>query len=152
MPDLISHCAREIMETTPDILQTIRVEMRQGHGAKVSIPQFRALRFIQANPDSSLTGLAEFLGLTLPSVSKLIDLLVRQDLVVRQESSSDRRKLTLELSEAGEAIVNRARASTQANMVRRLQGLSVKELECVEHAMQLLKPLFRRQEPSAETE
>ena len=73
MTNLLDTCTRELMDTAPQIMQAIRVEMRRGHGSDISIPQFRTLAFIQRNPDSSLSNLAEHLGLTLPSASKLVD-------------------------------------------------------------------------------
>jgi len=81
MSKLLNNCAQELMDTAPQIIQSIRVEMRRGRGSDISIPQFRTLRFIQCNPDSSLSNLAEHLGLTLPSVSKLVDGLVKQELL-----------------------------------------------------------------------
>ena len=98
MTKLLDTCAHQLMDTAPQIMQAIRVEMRRGRGSDISIPQFRTLAFIQRNPDSSLSNLAEHLGLTLPSVSKLVDGLVKQELVIRQESTEDRRRLTLELT------------------------------------------------------
>lgn len=145
MSDLQDTCARELMDTAPQIMQAIRVEMRLGRGVDLSIPQFRALRFIQQNPDSSLSSLAEYLGLMLPSVSKLVDGLVKVGLVIRQESLTDRRKLNLVLTQAGEAIVDTARANAQACMAKTLGRLSDEELEIVHRAMQLLNPIFLSQ-------
>lgn len=142
MTKLLDICARELMETAPQIMQSIRGEMRRGHGSDISIPQFRTLRFVQHNPDSSLSNLAEHLGLTLPSVSKLVDGLVKQKLINRQESTHDRRRLTLVLTQSGESIVNTARAGTQANIAKTLKRLSSAELETIHQAMQLLHPLF----------
>jgi len=136
------HCARELMETVPQIMQAIRVEMRIGHGANISIPQFRALRFIQRHPNSALTDVADYLGLTSPSVSKLVDGLVKQELVNRRESSTDRRRITLELTTTGQTIVNMSRTSAQANLAQTLASLSKSELEVVMLAMHLLDPLF----------
>ena len=84
MTELLDTCARDLMDTAPKIMQSIRVEMRRGRGADLSVPQFRTLGFIQRYPDSSLSGLADHLGLTLPSVSKLVDGLVKQKLISRQ--------------------------------------------------------------------
>ena len=138
----IDLCARELMDTAPKILQTIRVEMRRGHGADLSIPQFRSLRFIQRNPDSSLSELATHLGLTLPSVSKLVEGLVNQELINRNEAIIDRRKITLVLTDTGESIVNTARASAQANIANILSCLSIDELKVIHQALELLHPLF----------
>ena len=144
MSELPEQCAREIMETVPQIMQAIRVEMRLGRGANISIPQFRALRFVQTHPDSSLGDLAEYLGLTPPSASKLVDGLVKQALVSRQESSSDRRRLILALTSTGESLVNQSRTSAQSSLAQTLDTLSDQDLDVVARAMQLLNPLFAK--------
>jgi len=144
MAKLIDTCAQDLMDTAPKIMQAIRVEMRRGLGANISIPQFRTLAFIQRNLDSSLSNLAEHLGLTLPSASKLVDGLVKQKLVIRQESKTDRRRLTLGLTAAGASIVNSARTNAQANLAGKLEGLSLAELEAIHQTLQLLRPLFQQ--------
>ena len=145
MSKLLDACAHELMDTAPQIVQAIRMEMRRGRDSNISIPQFRTLRFIQRNPDSSLSHLAEHLGLTLPSVSKLVDGLVKQKLINRKESTADRRKLTLVLTQAGAAIVDSARAGARANLAKKLVELSNDELETISQAMQLLRPIFINQ-------
>jgi DNA-binding MarR family transcriptional regulator len=142
MQEILEVCARELMDTTPQIVQSIRVEMRRGRGSELSVPQFRTLRFIQVHADSTLSNIAEHLGLTLPSVSKLVDGLVKQELVIRHESASDRRCLSLALTAAGESIVNSARAGAQARLVEKLSCLSPDELDVIRQGMELLRPLF----------
>ena len=142
MTKLLDTCAHELMDTAPQIIQAIRVEMRRGRGSNISIPQFRTLRFIQCNPDSSLSNLAEHLGLTLPSVSKLVDGLVKQELVIRQESTADRRRLTLGLTQVGASIVNSAREGAKANLAKKLSDFSDGELETIYKAMKLLRQIF----------
>jgi DNA-binding MarR family transcriptional regulator len=145
MAKLLDTCTRELMDTAPHVMQAIRVEMRRGRGSDISIPQFRTLAFIQRNSDSSLSNLAEHLGLTLPSVSKLVDGLVKQKLVTRQESKTDRRRLTLALTQTGASIVNSSRTGAQASLANKLGDLSGDELKTVYQAMQLLRPIFVNQ-------
>lgn len=145
MAKLLDTCAHDLMDTAPQIVQSIRVEMRRGRGSDISIPQFRTMRFIQVNPDSSLSHLAEHLGLTLPSTSKLVDGLVKQKLLTRKESTADRRKLTLLLTSAGAAIVDKARADARENLAQKLKVLSDTELEVISQAMQVLRPIFANQ-------
>jgi len=145
MSKLLDTCARELMDTAPKIMQSIRVEMRRGRGSDLSIPQFRTLRFVQRNPDSSLSDLADYLGVTLPSASKLVDGLVKQELISRQESTADRRRLTLVLTQNGDSLVNSARDSAQADLMQILGCLSEDELQTVHQAMELLYPLFALQ-------
>jgi MarR family transcriptional regulator for hemolysin len=142
MVKLLDTCAHDLMDTAPKIVQAIRVEMRRGRGSDLSIAQFRTLGFIQRNPDSSLSDLADHMGLTLPSVSKLVDGLVKQKLITREESVADRRRLTLVLTQNGESIVNSARVNAQANLARILSGLTTDELTTIHQAMKLLYPLF----------
>jgi DNA-binding MarR family transcriptional regulator len=142
MSKILDNCAHELMDTTPQIVQSIRVEMRHGRGSDISIPQFRSLAFVQRHPDSSLSNLAEHLGLTLPSVSKLVDGLVKQKLVTRKESTEDRRKLTLMLTQTGASIVDSARTGAKTNLAKKLGSLSEGELETVCQAMQILRPIF----------
>ena len=145
MTKLLESCARDLMDTAPKIMQVIRLEMRRGHAAELSVPQFRALRFIQRNPDSSLSDLADHLGLTPPSVSKLVDGLVKKELIKRQEAIDDRRKLMLVLTQNGTSIINAARASAQAHLIKILGCLSNEELTAINTAMELLQPLFASQ-------
>ena len=145
MAKLLDTCAHELMDTAPKIIQSIRYEMRRGQRANLSIPQFRSLRFIQRNPDTSLSDLANHLGLTLPSVSKLVDGLVKKGLISRQESTADRRRLTLVLTQSGEAIINSARANAQVNIAKILSNLSNEELNTIHRTLELLNPLFTLQ-------
>jgi len=145
MGKLIDACARELMETAPVIMRTIRSEMRHGHDTDLSIPQFRTLGFIQRQPEASLTDLADHLGITPPSVSKLVDGLVKQELISRQQGRSDRRKLTLELTPNGTSIINSAQAHAHANLARTLSGLSSEKLKIIHQAMEVLHGLFTPQ-------
>lgn len=143
MTDLLQNCARELMDTTPLIVQQIRIEIRSSRRRDLTIPQIRTLRYIQRHPDSSLLQLSEHLGLTPPSASKLVDGLVNNDLVNREESRQDRRKLTLQLTPSGEEIVNTARAQAQQNLVEKLGMFSDDELKTIMHSMELLQKWFK---------
>jgi DNA-binding MarR family transcriptional regulator len=142
MTKFLDTCVRDLMDTAPKIVQSIRIEMRRGRGTDLSIPQFRTMGFVQRNPDSSLSDLADYLGLTLPSASKLVDGLVKQKLISRQESIIDRRRLTLVLTPNGESIVNSAREAALANLTKIISRLSNDELGTIHQAMELLSPLF----------
>ena len=80
-------------------------EMRSHRGHDLSIPQFRTLTFVNRNPEISLSHLADHLGLTLPSTSKLVDGLVNQKIIIRHELKEDRRRLMLALTKNGEDIL-----------------------------------------------
>jgi DNA-binding MarR family transcriptional regulator len=142
MTDSVDRCAQEVLEVVPLIMRAIRAEMRRHRGFDLSVPQFRALAFLKHYQGASLSDAAEFVGLTLPSMSKLMDGLVNRQLVRREISATDRRRITLALTEAGQATLQSAYEATQAYLARRLAGLSTQERATVEQGLQILRPLF----------
>lgn len=66
--------------------------------------QFMALKAIQNNPQIGVTELADVLRLGNSTVSGVIDRLEKASLVVRKRSDSDRRSVTLEITEKGREI------------------------------------------------
>jgi DNA-binding MarR family transcriptional regulator len=135
-------CARELLEVVPVVMHSIRTAMRRYRGGDLSVPQFRTLLFIRRNPGASLSDVAEHLGLTPPSTSKKIDGLVARNLVKRQESQSDRRRIHLTLTSNGEAVLIRARQETQAHLEEKLAALPETEIEEIIRGMQSLRPVF----------
>ncbi len=144
MSSLLEDCAHGLLETAPQIVKSIRQLMRSHRTAELSVPQFRSLAFVHKNAQASLSDVADHLGLTLASASKLVDGLVKQGFMTRRESSKDRRRLTLSLTRRGTAILDAALDGTQAHLVSILKGLSADDLEMVHRALLILQPLFSR--------
>lgn len=136
--------AREILEVVPLVMRTVRTEMRERRAHDLSVPQFRTLGFVERHAGTSLSELAEHIGLTLPSMSKLIDGLVERKLVTRQGRSDDRRRITLALTARGCALLESAHESTQASLAERLSALDENERAIVVRALRILHPLFVR--------
>jgi DNA-binding MarR family transcriptional regulator len=134
--------AREILDVVPIIMRVIRAEMRNQRSLDITVPQFRTLLFISRNPGTPLLTVSEHLGLSSPTVCKMVDGLVANRLISREISSKDRRKVTLTLTAQGQEILERSRIETQARLATVLSRLSPDENETVFKAMQLLQPLF----------
>ena len=94
-----SPLASEILETIPVLMRVIRGEMRRQRGPSLSIAEFRALSFIGAHEGTGLSAVAEHVGLSLPSTSRIIDSLIENGLVLRSPSPQDRRRLFLSVTE-----------------------------------------------------
>ncbi|MBI5568017.1 MAG: MarR family transcriptional regulator [Chloroflexi bacterium] len=135
-------CAHEILEVVPQIMRAIRTEMRRHRTADLSVPQFRTLAVIDRNANASLSDVAEHIGLTLPSMSKLIDGLVARKLVTRQTDPTDRRRMTLALTRSGQAALEASRAATRACLAESLAALTDAERATVVKAMEALRPIF----------
>lgn len=138
-------CAQEVLEVVPVVMRTIRAELRRHRAADLSIPQFRTLAFIDRNADASLSDVAEHIGLTLPSLSKIVDGLVNRKFVTRQTARDDRRRMTLALTARGLNALETSRAATRACLAEDLAALSDRQRETVVQAMEILRPIFAAQ-------
>lgn len=135
-------CAREALEVVPLVMRAIRAEMHSQRTPDLSVPQFRTLAFLNRQENASLSDVAEHLGLTLPSMSKMIDGLVERDLVARQTAADDRRRITLTLTVHGKSILQSAVKATQARLAEMLEGLTPEERAALVQAMRALRPIF----------
>lgn len=140
----IGECAREVLDVVPLAMRAIRAQLRK-HGAKeVSVPHFRTLAYLNRHEGTSLSGVAEHIGVSLPSMSALIDGLVIQGLVIRQTHPEDRRRMTLTLTERGRTTLRKAREATARNLEEKLGQLSGTERATVIEAMQVLRRVFTK--------
>lgn len=135
-------CAREILEVVPLIMRAIRSQMRSHRMSDLSVPQFRTLAFLGLRQGASLSDVAEHIGLTRPSASKLIDGLVARSLVSRKGSPVDRRRIQLALTSEGGVTLRAAWSAAQADLASRMAGLPSGEQATVGKAMRALRSLF----------
>jgi DNA-binding MarR family transcriptional regulator len=142
-------CAQEILEVVPAVMRTIRAEMRRHRTADLSVPQFRTLAFIERKVDASLSDVAEHIGLTLPSMSKIVEGLVVRKFVTRQTHATDRRRMTLALTARGLTALQTSREATRACLAEDLAVLSDRQRETIAQAMEILRPVFT---PQGETQ
>jgi len=108
----------------------------------LTIPQFRALHFIQDHPGASLSATADFLGLTLPSTSKLVDQLVRRGMLARVDAPDDRRRMTLRNTLKGDALLKNAQALVRQHLAGMLNRLGTVELAALHSTLGLLQERF----------
>jgi DNA-binding MarR family transcriptional regulator len=105
----------------------------------LTIPQFRTLLFLQGHSDASLSATAEFLGLTLPSTSKLVDQLVRRSLVERGDAKDDRRRMQLRLTEPGDALLKSAQGLVRDRLAGMLDRFRPAEVTALQKALEMLQ-------------
>ena len=135
-------CAREVLDVVPLAMRVIRRQLRR-HGAQfLSLPQFRTLVFISQNRGASLSEVADNIGLTLPSMSTLVDGLVTRNFVIRRTHRDDRRRMVLALTERGQATLQTARSGTQEYLKQRFDRLSDSERTTVVRGMEILRQVF----------
>lgn len=137
-----AQAAAELLEVVPSVTRAVREQMRAHRAADLTVTQFRVLAYLNRHTGASLSDVADHIGLTLPSMSKLIDALVARKLVRREFDTTDRRRVTLALTSRGRVILERARRATRAFLTAQLRQCDSIELETLTRAMQILRPLF----------
>src|SRR4051812_3608806 len=149
-------CARAMLDGLPQVMWFIRQHMRRHRTRGLSVPQFRALVLMDRFPEASLSAIAEHLGSTLPSASRLVTGLVDKGLVVRESSATDRRQLSLVLTPRGRSVLAAAQTETLEAVTAKVAGLTDAERETITRAMGLLLDVFanvrgpvRTEEPAA---
>lgn len=135
-------CAGEILDTVPRIMQSLRIEMRSGRSPDLTVPQFRTMIFFGFRPGATLSAAAEHIGLTPPSMSKLVDGLVSRGLLTRRESPEDRRRVAIDLTFQGRTLLNAAREATLATFAAGLSALPKADLSGIARAMRSLRRVF----------
>ncbi|MGQ9851038.1 MAG: MarR family winged helix-turn-helix transcriptional regulator [Aggregatilineaceae bacterium] len=139
---MTEECAGAVMDTVPLIMRLIRAEMRSHRSPDLSVPQFRALLYVYRRAGASLSDVAEHLGLTLPSTSKLVNRLVERGLLTRASAPDDRRRMILNITPTGQIVLDAAAQATRARLMEQLATLSAEECETVIAAMRLLQRVF----------
>ena len=104
----------------------------------LTIGQLKSLFFINAVGSTNVRNLADVLGRTSSEVTRIIDRLVAQGLVSRQENPEDRRMLMLTATKTGNALVDRLHESRLTHMRHILERLSDSELETLASAISIM--------------
>jgi DNA-binding MarR family transcriptional regulator len=137
--EAVSHL---LVEVVPLIMRWIRSEMRDQRAPGMTVPQFRTLTFLNVRPGATLSEVSEHVGIGLPSMSKLVDVLVGRGLVSRESAAHDRRCLVLTSTNEGKTLLQAARNVTAARVAERLKGLSGDDLAVIATAMAALRLTF----------
>jgi DNA-binding MarR family transcriptional regulator len=142
-------CAAALLDALPGVVWFVRRQMRIRRAEGLSVPQFRTLVQLQRCPEASLFELAEKLGSSLPTVSRIVSGLVVHGWVERKSCTHDRRRLSLQLTARGQATLEAAWTGTQTAIAERLSGLAEADRLTLTRALALLGELFACNRPRA---
>lgn len=104
----------------------------------LTISQLKSLFFITDQGSTNFTKLASALGVTPSNVTGIVERMVEQGLVSRQENPTDRRMLILRATDKGEAIIASLRERRARHISEILAHLSPEELNSVFKGLSLL--------------
>ena len=136
-------CAEAVLDVMPTVMDAMRGAMRLQVGEQLSVPQFRCLNFIARRPGSSVSAVAAFLGVTLPTASVMVDRLVRAGAVAPRTAVADRRRSELHATAEGLALVHQIRLGARGEFERALGECSAAELQTLHAGLAVLQRAFQ---------
>ena len=123
------------------MMRRIRSEMARRTMPGLTLPQFRTLRYLRDHPRAASNEIADYLGLTAPTVSKLVQKLVTQNVVSRR-TGTDRRRVSLSLTPSGTAALAKARLETRRQLAESLRSLPTKDMATLASGLRMLRRAF----------
>ncbi len=104
----------------------------------VTMSQAKVLYLVQAEPGLRMSELSARLGVSLSTVSGVVDRLVDQGLLNRQDDPADRRQVLLRITDAGATQLELFRELTAGQVRDLLAGIGEADLTLVERALDIL--------------
>jgi MarR family 2-MHQ and catechol resistance regulon transcriptional repressor len=145
--NLLQQAIDRFWETVPPTWNRIRGRIRSSAAESfgISVEQFHILRHIRKG-FRTVSHLAEERLISRPAASQIVDTLVGKGLVERCQSSEDRRRVDLELSESGDALLNAIFQQNRLWMQTRLAVLDEDELNRLMDGLAILHKAFGESE------
>ena len=141
------------LEIIPRTMRMVRMEIRRIAGDEFTTPQYRLLAKISKNSWSNQE-LAEWMGVSPPTMSKMVDKLVERGLVSRNgtrkslsrqatgDAEPDRRKIAIHATARGIERTSQVRAAVQRIFARRIARLPAGRKRDLLAGLTVLKELF----------
>jgi DNA-binding MarR family transcriptional regulator len=106
--------------------------------ANLTMPQLKALLILSLRPEASGQDVMEGMGVSLATVTGIMDRLAERGLITRREDPRDRRVRRLRLTKSGHELVDGIMTAGSAHHRRLLGWLDAEELLVVERALSYL--------------
>ena len=133
MPQALEdHCLRHDAERLADIVTVLQrkfililsKELARGN---VSFPQYVLLGFLSSKCQLTMTEIARKMGHTTAAATGLVDRLEKLGFVKRLHAKDDRRKIMVQITVAGSALVAEVRDDVVCNLIKIMEHLEPEE-------------------------
>ncbi len=101
----------------------------------ITLDQIQVLNILDSNPDCSQKEIAEILFKDYASITRMIELLVKKEYLVRQIHEQDRRMFHLVISEKGNDAIAKLKPVILKNRNAALNGLSKSEINKITQSL-----------------
>ncbi|MCP5144296.1 MAG: MarR family transcriptional regulator [Gammaproteobacteria bacterium] len=129
--------ARQLMQVNMLLMRSIGARMRQGQ-ERLEPAHVGILMRLGSGEPCSLTELARYQSVRLPTMSKSVALLVQRGWVERWVPETDRRQTMLRLTSEGRKVLTRMKRQVDRHVASVLQPLSASERGQIDVALRVL--------------
>jgi DNA-binding MarR family transcriptional regulator len=129
--------ARGLLDVVMLVMRTVAADMRKSP-RPLAPTQMGSLMRIAANP-CTMSELARFQSVSLPTISKSVDMLVRRGWVERWIDKQDRRQTMARLTPSGKKMLAHIKQRTERQVTRTLAPLSPPEREHLVATLNILR-------------
>jgi DNA-binding MarR family transcriptional regulator len=123
-------------------MRLIRSEMRQYARGQLTVPQFRILIRLNKFSKQSHKELAEWMGVTPATLTRMIDTLVKRRLVSRQTGASDRRLTYLTPTPTGRTLAQKYHDKIDELIHNRINALNQADKDLLKEGIRILSLIF----------
>jgi DNA-binding MarR family transcriptional regulator len=132
--------ARELLHILPLVMRTVAAELRSS--GELPVPaHFGLLMHLREQP-RTLTELATHAGVSLPTMSNSVAILVARGWVRRNAAPADRRTALLEVTPAGRSALERVGRAAESHLAEVLAPLDARSRRRLLDGLAVLRSVF----------
>jgi DNA-binding MarR family transcriptional regulator len=107
----------------------------KANGFNITIDQWLIIKAILENPGITQNEIGDLAFKDNASVTRIIELLVKSEYIIRNINSDDRRKTNLDVTESGKQIIKKVQKLIENNRKTALKDVTKEELEIMNSAL-----------------
>jgi len=131
----LEEVGRSLHSNAIHLLRNVRTE---DSAMGIGPAQASALSVVVFGGPLSLNELAQAEQVTPPTMSRIVEALVRAGLVLREANRDDRRSITISSTDKGTKIIHEGRSRREKRLIKLLSTLDPDEIRCLGKASRIL--------------
>ncbi|KJB89771.1 MarR family transcriptional regulator [Paenibacillus sp. E194] len=121
-----------VHEVTHELTRDIKPE-------DITPVQYRILEYIAVSQPVTLSQISDCMHMSMPNTSRELKKITEKHLCEKLESTDDRRKQMIQLSEAGQAMMDEAFGRISERFFERIKNSSEEDLKDIQRALEILQ-------------
>ena len=148
--DNLEKVTDDLLSVLPLILRSIHRKMIKtaftASGTEITPLHFRIMHLLSKTGKLEMAKIGKQLQIARPQMTHLIDKLVELNIVERQAGTSDRRTISISLTESGKKNLEKHKKLMRKNTMKALSAFSDEDVAALSAALATLKELFTKLE------